>query len=192
MRVKRKSFADLTGIPPYAVFHDSALAQMAQKLPTTREAFLRVSGVGTAKLEKYGEAFIEIIKNYLEENPDKNPLPELPVKARSSLGVARHQEVGNLYQAGTSIAELMAKYDVKLQTILEHLYKYVSEGNALRIDHQLTELSQLPDDVKKQVFSAFDQWGTLTLSSTFESLGKNVSYEDLKVLRLCYLRKDIR
>ena len=93
LRVKRKSFAELAGIPPYAVFHDSALAQMAQKLPTTRAAFLQISGVGNAKLEKYGDAFIRIIQNYLAENPDKNPPPELPPRARASIGIPRYQEV---------------------------------------------------------------------------------------------------
>jgi ATP-dependent DNA helicase RecQ len=72
LRVLRKKLADQAGAPPYIIFSDKALAEMAAKLPTDKTAFLAIHGVGFAKLEKYGDVFLNEIKEFLssEENPD--------------------------------------------------------------------------------------------------------------------------
>jgi ATP-dependent DNA helicase RecQ len=59
LRKLRKSIADQQGVPAYIVFNDTTLRDMAEKRPTTPGEFLEVSGVGPAKLERYGEAFLE-------------------------------------------------------------------------------------------------------------------------------------
>jgi ATP-dependent DNA helicase RecQ len=61
LRALRKRLADEAGVPPYVVFGDNSLLLMARDKPTEPEAFLRVSGVGQAKLERYGDAFMNAI-----------------------------------------------------------------------------------------------------------------------------------
>lgn len=61
----RRQLADESGIPPYQVFSDASLAEMASELPTTEWALLRINGVGAKKLERYGPQFIEAISDYL-------------------------------------------------------------------------------------------------------------------------------
>ena len=60
----RLNFAKKRGVPAFVIFSDASLADMCRVMPTTDKAFLSVSGVGENKLEKYGEAFMEIIKQY--------------------------------------------------------------------------------------------------------------------------------
>jgi ATP-dependent DNA helicase RecQ len=62
LRVLRMKLAQEAGVPPFVVFSDKTLRDMATKMPITEEAFLEVNGVGAAKLERYGEAFMEEIK----------------------------------------------------------------------------------------------------------------------------------
>ena len=62
LRARRRELAAAAGVPPYVVFHDSTLREMAELKPTTRQALSRVSGVGAAKLDRYGDAFVEIIR----------------------------------------------------------------------------------------------------------------------------------
>ncbi|MBA3676141.1 MAG: DNA helicase RecQ [Sphingosinicella sp.] len=62
LRERRRDLAKDAGVPPYVIFHDSTLREMAELKPTTQTALSRVSGVGEAKLEKYGQAFVEIIQ----------------------------------------------------------------------------------------------------------------------------------
>jgi len=64
LRTLRKELAEAEGVPPYVVFSDKTLSAMCEILPSDREAFLEVSGVGSVKLEKYGDAFIDAIKEW--------------------------------------------------------------------------------------------------------------------------------
>ena len=64
LRALRKTFADAMGVPPYVVFSDATLAEMAADKPTDKAALLQVNGVGATKLEKYGEAFLDEIRTH--------------------------------------------------------------------------------------------------------------------------------
>ncbi|MFK7790443.1 MAG: RQC domain-containing protein, partial [Phycisphaeraceae bacterium] len=68
LRALRKQLADNQGVPPYVVFGDRALRQMAATLPTDDEAFLSISGVGQTKLDKYGPAFMDAIREHQSAN----------------------------------------------------------------------------------------------------------------------------
>jgi len=64
LRVLRKELADKDGLPPYVIFHDATLKEMASRYPRTSEALQKISGVGEAKLLKYGEVFLKKINEY--------------------------------------------------------------------------------------------------------------------------------
>ncbi len=66
LRDLRRDLARQHGVPPYVVFGDAALRQMAQTLPTTDDAFLKINGVGQTKLDRYGPAFLEAIQAYVD------------------------------------------------------------------------------------------------------------------------------
>jgi len=65
LRILRKQIADRDGVPPYVVFGDASLAEMAATLPTDNEAFLQINGVGQTKLQRYGRAFMEEIIGFM-------------------------------------------------------------------------------------------------------------------------------
>lgn len=65
LRALRKELADADDVPPYVVFNDKTLAEMAQLMPTNDSEFLKVSGVGFTKLNKYGGEFLTAIRHYL-------------------------------------------------------------------------------------------------------------------------------
>ena len=70
LRKLRLTIAREEGMPPYIIFSDKTLIDMSAKIPRDRAAMLSVSGVGEAKLEKYGDRFIEAIATFLADNPD--------------------------------------------------------------------------------------------------------------------------
>ena len=61
----RKQIASEVGLPPYIIFHDVTLQEMCQSMPSTLQALKSIQGVGTAKLQKYGERFLEAIRQYV-------------------------------------------------------------------------------------------------------------------------------
>jgi len=64
LRARRRELAQAANVPPYVIFHDSTLREMAELKPTTLEALSRISGVGAAKLERHGAAFVEVIRSF--------------------------------------------------------------------------------------------------------------------------------
>jgi ATP-dependent DNA helicase RecQ len=64
LRSTRKQIADEAGVPPFVVFSDATLAEMARSKPTHSREMLQVSGVGEHKLSKYGKAFMDVISAY--------------------------------------------------------------------------------------------------------------------------------
>ena len=70
LRAKRRELAEEAGMPPYVIFHDSTLREMAQARPRDRAALGHVTGVGTRKLEAYGDAFLSVLLHFQEERDD--------------------------------------------------------------------------------------------------------------------------
>ncbi len=196
LRRERKELADASGVPPYVIFSDKTLVEMATYFPQSRENLLDIHGVGAVKCEKFGATFLNIIDRYCRENEiqerPKRPhkiLPGSPKKsAAEKSGKLRHIHVGDIFNSGRSVAEIMDIFNIKQTTVIDHLNKYVNQGLALRCDEVFT-LSTLPPDQKNVVLKAFDQCGSEYLKPAFDALNGEVSYDDLKILRLYYLGK---
>jgi len=203
LRQKRKSLADEVGIPPYVVFSDRALTEMAAYYPQSLESFLDISGVGQVKAKQYGETFIEVIKSYcekhnLKEIPHPQPFSRREKGAESpspngrgargegEIG-ERTRVVGDAYNDGESVADLMKAYNVAANTILDHLFKYVVAGNSLRKDHDLQALVSATPDQQQVALATFGELGTNFLKPVYDKLNGALTYDELKILRMLFL-----
>lgn len=189
LRQLRQELAVQAGLPSYIVFSDRALLEMATYLPQDEPQFLLVNGVGAAKLAHYGQRFLELIRAYCE------PRQLLPRRTASSATAEpmrwvtlkrRFEEVGELFASGHSLDELQARYEVKRETILQHLDRYSETGGHLDAN-RLLALSALSPENRQQVLAAFDRLGLERLSPIYESLGGRIGYDELHLLRI-YLR----
>jgi ATP-dependent DNA helicase RecQ len=68
LRALRKRLADENGLPPYVIFHDATLREMAARRPLTLNQFAELPGVGRAKLERYGDQFIAAMRDHASRN----------------------------------------------------------------------------------------------------------------------------
>ena len=94
LRLLRKKIADEKGVPPFVVFGDLALTQMASYFPQSEDSFSKISGVGEEKLKQYGKIFTEVIRAYAKENN----LGEKNIPARSSAVNRRAIRAGSTYE----------------------------------------------------------------------------------------------
>jgi ATP-dependent DNA helicase RecQ len=188
LRAKRKELADEAGVPPYVIFSDRTLVEMAAYSPQTAKSLLDISGVGQVKARQYGETFLDLIREYSQKHniPEKQR-PTAPKRESKSEAGQRSSQVGQAYNAGESIRSLMARYGVTAGTILDHLVKYSAAGNTLRKDDELQTMISISAMMQKTVFEAFAELGTEYLKPVFDRLNGTVSYDDLKILRLAYL-----
>jgi ATP-dependent DNA helicase RecQ len=182
LRSLRRELADAADLPPYVVFSDRSLVEMAACFPQSPQSFLAIHGVGQRKLTAYGERFLAVIRVYcaergLAERPGAAPPP--PV-LEGSARRRRWQEVGEAFAAGASAEEQMALYSVKQGAIVQHLARYVYAGNQLD-PSRVRALSAL--EQQEQVIAQFARLGTERLSPVFEALGGAISYDELHLLR---------
>jgi len=193
LRQKRKAMADEAGVPPYVIFSDKTLVEMAAYYPQSEASLLSISGVGQAKLRQYGGIFLDVIKAYcekhgLKETPKKAKQAKPPEKNRGGGEIGtRTRIIAEAFNNGTTIQTLMETHQVTRGTVLEHLAKFVLAGNTLRNEAELQRLVTLAPKQQEAAFAAFDSAGYQLLKPVFDQLNGSVNYDDLKVLRMLYL-----
>jgi ATP-dependent DNA helicase RecQ len=186
LRNKRKELADAAGVPPYVIFSDKTLVEMAVYFPQSREPMLNISGVGKVKYERYGSAFLAIIREYSRAN-ELDEKYKTPMRQADKDANRRYVAVGEAYNAGESVDYLMKRYNVSADTILNHLARFIMAGNPLRTAEDLIELSKLSPDVQQKVFAAFDEISPDMLKPVYDKFNGTVNYDELRIMRLCYL-----
>ena len=182
LRRLRKNLADEKGVPPFVVFGDLALRQMALYLPQSAENFAKISGVGAEKLKQYGEIFTEVIQTYARENhlSDKDiPVKRTATPRRLSHLGPTYQETKKLLLQKMSIEQMASLRGLSAATITAHLEKLVRSGEELDLDYL-----RPPAEKFAKIAAAFQQSGGTALSPVRAMLGEQFSYEELRIARL--------
>ena len=188
LRQLRLSIARELKVPAFAVFNDAALRDMTQRVPRNQEEFGRISGVGTVKLQQFGDRFLAEIQQYLKENPDPTMVKRSPYSDRSRpsqrLAVSRdgstYWQTRELLNQGMSANQVAHRRGLSVGTIISHVEMMVSNG----IDVDLAP--SLPRTDRKVVIeAAFDQAGgpEAKLSSVYENVSDDITYEDIRIVR---------
>ena len=158
LRLLRKQIAEKEGVPAYVVFHDATLIEMLQQQPQNLSELRQITGVGEAKLERYGQAFVDLIS---ATTTDKSPGNDKhDASWQGSLELHRH---------GLSISEIAEKRALKNNTIYQHLAQAIACGEAKLSDvidlnqktvdlisDAITEKTDLLQPRLKAVFDTFD------------------------------------
>ncbi len=198
LRKHRKSMADEARVPPFVIFSDRSLIEMATYFPQDREQFLAIHGVGKVKYERYGDQFLDLICRHCREHhidalTKKSPKTVKPKSKKTKEDKApktpekpRYVLVAEAYNQGDTIDVIMERYGIKQGTVLDHLLKYLLAGKSLRSDG-LLPCSSLSSDQIEQVLDAFGRVGTDYLKPAYDALEGRIDYEDLRVVRVYYL-----
>ncbi|GBE04705.1 ATP-dependent DNA helicase RecQ [bacterium BMS3Abin10] len=182
LRVLRKSLADEQRVPPFIIFSDRTLHEMCRRYPATLPDIAGISGVGDAKLERYGNDFIKVIKTYLEENPDN--LIQSGQSYEISACPARNKTKGEtfdktfeLFKQGLSIEEIAKARNFAASTITGHIEKLILTGHDIDMD-RLVEPKRR-DEIGK-LFLTLQSWH---LNPVIEHFKGAVSYDEAKFVR---------
>lgn len=191
LRKLRKTLADEQGVAPYIVFSDSSLRLMAQQRPQTLDAFGRVSGVGSHKLEQYGDRFTAAIRQYCRElgletapDPSGSPASGSPLSKASSPNrqaslTQTHLQTLALFQEGYAPQEIAEHREIKPETVFNHL--------ALLIEHD--RIRTLDGLLSPEAYAAISQvleGEPLSLGVLWERLNKRYDYSEIKLARAFY------
>jgi ATP-dependent DNA helicase RecQ len=182
LRELRKQLADERGVPPYIVFSDVSLRQMARFYPATDKEFSRISGVGDRKLREFGAVFLGEIAAYLQSNPrqifadDSFAEPAAPMPRRSRL-TDTVRETLHFFRQGKTVSEIARIRGVKDGTIYSHLEEAMLAGEAIDVK------SLLPAEAQHDIAAAFAKHGFGNLGGTVASLGGRYDYGQCRIVR---------
>jgi ATP-dependent DNA helicase RecQ len=194
LKTERKLIADKANVPPYAIFADRSLQEMAYYLPHSEQSLLKIHGVGSAKLAKYGDIFLSLVIDFckqhdlqeIENSQSASVQSKKEVTKSVSIG-SKTKEVVERFESGESIAELSSSLKVKDNTIFNHLYKYAQAGNSLNKPERIAQEVELDEAQIEECLVAFDAHGTERLKPVYEALGEKCSYEQLHLMRVLYI-----
>ena len=180
LRDVRRVIAEERGVPPYVVFGDASLVQMAYFLPQSRESFSRITGVGATKLEEFGEMFVEHIREYAEQHGLEER--EQPQRRRASKSVRRpgstYAKTLELFRQGLSIDEIASQRDLSPGTIIGHLERLAAHGERIDVRRQLEP--ERFDRIRQELEGSETSW----LSAIRDALGDGYSYDEIRLVRL--------
>jgi ATP-dependent DNA helicase RecQ len=174
LRSLRKRLADAQGIPPYIVFTESTLRQMAQRMPRSLTQFSRISGVGSRKLEQYGQDFVEAINAYCEEHGVQ---PPAAAPKRSSGPNSTQAQTLELYQAGHGLDDIARLRNLRHSTIVGHLAALLAAGAPVNLDDFVSP------DRQAAIRQALDAVDSPYLNAVRDRLGDTYSYDEIRLVQ---------
>jgi len=180
LRQLRKQLADERGVPPYIIFSDVSLRQMARFYPQSDADFSRINGVGEKKQREFGAVFMREIAAHLQTNPrqifadDSFAEPVAPMRSRLTDTV---RETLHFFRRGRTVADIAQVRGLKDGTIYAHLEEAMRAGEAIDINTLLDATAQ------RDIAAAFRRFGFGNLSGAVESLGGRYTHGQLRVYR---------
>jgi len=175
----RKAIAEEKNVPPFIIFGDTTLIEMAMYFPKSTESLFKIKGVGEEKLKEFGDEFLTCIKTYTEtEDIQEKPIPYRKTRAKKKTGQT-HEETKDLIEQGLSIKDVAKKKGCSAKTVISHLEKLISIGEDVQMDH----LKQDIQDFAK-IQAAFAQSDGTLLKPVYKALNEAIDYEQIRLTRL--------
>lgn len=188
LRKLRMELANKQGIPPYMVFGDASLQEMAYFYPSDTEGISRIQGVGMQKLEAYGEVFLKEIQNYVEKNkiapkqiPERRQKRAKRAGALSKTSGAKYFITKQMIEQKKSLEEIALKHGIKTDTVVTHISKLLEAGEEIDMEYLRPK-----KEVFDEITAAFEACGYELLGPVHEHLKKKYEYPLLKLVRILH------
>src|SRR5690606_29989615 len=170
-------------LPPYVIFSEPSLEDMATRYPITMEELTNITGVGQGKAEKFGAPFLEAIKDYVEENEIERP-DDMVVKSvvnKSGLKVYIIQSIDRKMP----LEDIAGAKGKTVDEILEEIEHIVESGTKVNLDYILDEL--LDEEYQEEIFDYFRDTDEDSIDEAMEEFEDVYSEEELRMMRIKFL-----
>ena len=178
-----KKTAKAQNLPPYVVFQEPSLEDMATRYPITMEELTNIAGVGQGKANKFGKPFIDVIKKYVEDNDIERP-DDMVVKSivnKSGLKVFVIQSI----DAKRSLEDIARAKGKEVDDILTEIERIVSSGTKLNINYLLDEL--LDEEYQEEIIDFMREMESDSMQEIFDEFDDVYSEEELRLVRVKFI-----
>lgn len=180
----RKQVAKEKQLPPFVIFLESSLEDMATQFPTSLEELEKISGVSKGKAMRYGQRFVDLITKYVEENdvvkPDDFVMRSIVNKSGNKVFII--QQVDKKVTLDT----IAKNRDMKMEELLEAMETIVASGTKLNLNYAIDQM--VDEDDQEEIMEYFKSCETSSLDVAREELSDlDLEWEQLKIMRIKFL-----
>lgn len=177
----RKKLARELNLPPFVIFQDPSLEDMAIQYPVKIEELQNIVGVGTGKAKKYGAGFVEVIHEYVEEKDIIRP-QDMVVKSVVNKSGVKVYIIQNIDRK-LSLNDIANAKSLSLMDLIEEVEAIVGSGTKLNIDYYLNEI--MDDEKLDEIFEYFREAESESIDDALAELGEEYfTEEEIRLVRI--------
>lgn len=181
----RKKLAKLKKLPPFVIFQDNSLEDMAIQYPISMEEMQNIVGVGAGKAQRYGKEFLELIKTYVEEKEIIRP-QDMVVKSvvnKSGMKVYIIQAIDRKLM----LDDICEAKDMDMNSLLNEIEAIVNSGTRLNLDYYINEV--LDEEHQEEIYQYFrEDAETESVDEAVKALGEdNYTEEEIRLMRIKFM-----
>ncbi len=184
LKAERKRVAKSKNLPPYIIFQDPSLEEMATIYPTTKEELAQINGVGMGKVVKFGAPFLKLISNYVEEN-EIETAAEVVVKTagtRSKVKISIIQQIDRKID----LDEIAENLNITMGELLQEIEQIIYSGTKLNIDYYIHHI--MDDEREDILHDYFMNAESDHIKAALDELGdEDFAEDELRVYRIKFI-----
>ena len=179
----RKSIAKEMGVPPFVVFQEPSLKDMCFQYPIEIEELTNIQGVGVGKAQRYGEPFVALIANYVEDNDIERP-QDMVVKSLINKSGLKVQLIQNIDRK-LPLDDIADSQGKTFNELLDEIESIVASGTRVNINYYINTLLDL--DNQNEIFDCFNNANSDDLVTAYHELDGLYTEEELRLVRIRYM-----
>ena len=179
----RKDTARQLDLPPYVIFQDVSLEQMATMYPITLSELQNIQGVGAGKAKRYGQAFCDLIKKHCDENHIERA-EELRVRTVAKKSMLKVKIIQSIDRQ-VALDDIATSQGLEFEELLNEVEAIVYSGTKLNIDYFLDEV--MDEDHIDDIYDYFHESETDSLDAAQEELGPDYTEDEIRLVRIKFL-----
>jgi len=179
----QREVARQKNLPPYVIFQESSLEDMATKYPITLEEMENISGVGKNKAKKFGKPFVELIEKYVEDNNIDRP-EDMVIKTVANKSGKKIAIIQNIDKK-LSIEDIARSLAVTVEDLLDEIENIVYSGTKLDFSYYIEEI--IDDEVKDEIFDYFREAEDNDLDAAVEEFDGDFTHDEMQLFRIQFI-----
>ena len=183
LRDLRKKVAKKIGVPPFVVFQDPSLEDMALKYPVSQEELINIHGVGEGKAKKYGKEFLELISRYVEENDIIRP-EDFVVKSTGVNSVNKLYIIQNIDRK-LSLDDIASAKGINMDALIKEMEQIVYSGTKLNIKYWIDDM--FDDDQQEEIHDYFMESESDNIENALKEFEGDYDINELRLMRIKFI-----
>jgi ATP-dependent DNA helicase RecQ len=183
LRDLRKKVAKKLGVPPFVVFQDPSLEDMALKYPISIEELINTHGVGEGKAKKYGKEFITLISQYVQENDIIRP-EDMVVKSTGANSINKLYIIQNIDRK-LPLSDIASAKGLTMEALISEMEQIVNSGTKLNIKYWIDEM--LDDDQQEEIHDYFMESHTDNIEEALKEFDGDYDIDELRLMRIKFI-----